>query len=167
MKGPFALLGLLLWLAIMFVCSDAVSLVARGVWPQLGYYNRHTGMSVYNGPSSVAVRWVNKPGSGKATSITGIAISTAGVLYYGTDASNLVAMNASTGAVLWQSNTGGQVGAPTLSYNEATVFVGSLANKGTPSPVSSAVCALQLLEMFITAIFVSLCYWRQSMMPAR
>ena len=67
---------------------------------------------------TAAVRWEHR-NSGYSDWPRGGLLATAGGLVFGSDTSRIFALDATTGAVLWSFDTGGQICAPPISYRVA------------------------------------------------
>lgn len=110
--------GALVAVGLLFTASAAFA--AQGSWPSAGHdlaNTRSTDSTIgVGGAPKLAVKWkVPTPGNVSATP----AVEN-GVVYVPDDKGNLYALNAATGAVVWQKNLNADYGAPAGDYSRAT-----------------------------------------------
>jgi outer membrane protein assembly factor BamB len=117
--------------SLTILCALAILLVglvpmagAQANWAQTYNNGAHTGynpsektLGVSN-VSSLQLLWAASVAGG----VTNFAVSN-GVVYATGQANNLVALNASTGALLWSANTGGNTGTNAIATGGGLVFV--------------------------------------------
>lgn len=121
--------SMLLRAAACFVPLFGISLaVGPPLWSQAGHDCWHTGKALVKGPSNNALAW-KSPLPVDTEIISSPAIGADGTLYFGDGGQaggSLVAMNGSTGEILWKFSTGSSISSsPALSIDSSTVYVGS------------------------------------------